>query len=333
MPISHVYTRHIRVPFDGVEHIGVAGDSRAAAAILSDAWVTRHHHAIDVFHLHFGFTRTRSRDLTRWLQSLSDHAIPLVFTIHDLSNPHEESQEGHRARLELLWPHAAILLTLTEPAADLIEASTGRRPIIVPHPHVAPLNVIAHGRTTGLDKFTVGVHLKSMRPGVDPEAIVNTLTAMTRRFEWLNLRIDVNRDAVAPRAPRRSAVEALLRSVVDVERVEVSVHQRFTDTQLWSYLRSVEAVILPYSAGTHSGWAEACYDLGVRVIAPSHSCIPDQHVEFLGFECFSEPSLEAAVISAYQDARIRPPTEAFRSLQRIDIAGTHREVYLKALGK
>jgi hypothetical protein len=41
--------------------------------------------------------------------------------------------------------------------------------------------------------------------------------------------------------------------------VTVSVHDRFSDAELWKYLSSLSISILPYRLGTHSGWAEACF--------------------------------------------------------------------------
>ena len=35
--------------------------------------------------------------------------------------------------------------------------------------------------------------------------------------------------------------------------------------------------VLPYRFGTHSGWLEACFDLGTAVIAPSCGFYRQQH--------------------------------------------------------
>ena len=48
------------------------------------------------------------------------------------------------------------------------------------------------------------------------------------------------------------------------------VHDFFTDAQLWAYLRDeIDVSVLPYRFGTHSGWLEACHDLGTAVVAPN----------------------------------------------------------------
>ena len=41
-----------------------------------------------------------------------------------------------------------------------------------------------------------------------------------------------------------------------------------TDGELWAYLGSIDVSVLAYRFGTHSGWLEACADLGTAVIAP-----------------------------------------------------------------
>ena len=50
--------------------------------------------------------------------------------------------------------------------------------------------------------------------------------------------------------------------------VELQVHDYFSDDELWGYLQGLDVSVLPYQFGTHSGWLEACYDLGTWVAAP-----------------------------------------------------------------
>ena len=59
--------------------------------------------------------------------------------------------------------------------------------------------------------------------------------------------------------------------------VDVRVHPRFTDDELAAYLLEVDVVVLPYRFGTHSGWAEACYDAGVTVVSPRCGFFAEQH--------------------------------------------------------
>ncbi|MGN6613238.1 MAG: PaaI family thioesterase, partial [Angustibacter sp.] len=50
--------------------------------------------------------------------------------------------------------------------------------------------------------------------------------------------------------------------------VDLHVHDYFTDEELWAYLQGLDVSVLPYRFGTHSGWLEACHDLGTWVVAP-----------------------------------------------------------------
>ena len=47
------------------------------------------------------------------------------------------------------------------------------------------------------------------------------------------------------------------------------MHDFFPDADLWDYLEGLDVSVLPYRFGTHSGWLEACYDLGTPVLAPT----------------------------------------------------------------
>ena len=42
----------------------------------------------DLVHLHFGFDQLTPEGVRRWLAELADAELPLVFTVHDLRNPH-----------------------------------------------------------------------------------------------------------------------------------------------------------------------------------------------------------------------------------------------------
>jgi hypothetical protein len=59
-----------------------------------------------------------------------------------------------------------------------------------------------------------------------------------------------------------------LRDLAARGRIDLRVHDFFTDPELWDYLGSLDVSVLPYRFGTHSGWLEACFDLGTTVLAP-----------------------------------------------------------------
>jgi len=54
--------------------------------------------------------------------------------------------------------------------------------------------------------------------------------------------------------------------------------------------------VLPYRSGTHSGWVELCWDLGVPVAGPRIGHAGEQHPEdFAGFEAGDGDTLARAV--------------------------------------
>ena len=81
-----------------------------------------------------------------------------------------------------------------------------------------------------------------------------------------SLRVDAHTD-VMRQGGRREArpVAAGLARMDGRGLIDLRVHDYFTDDELWDYLSSLDVSVLPYRFGTHSGWLEACYDLGTTV--------------------------------------------------------------------
>ena len=107
------------------------------------------------------------------------------------------------------------------------------------------------------------------------------------------------------------------------------------DDGLWAYLASLDVSVLPYRFGTHSGWLEACRDLGVAVIAPSCGYYADQG-PVLGYEHdedhFDADSLVAAVREAHAGPRAQPIGVDERRRQRAQVAAAHARVYDSVVG-
>ena len=100
----------------------------------------------------------------------------------------------------------------------------------------------------------------------------------------------------------RTSGEALRALAAANDRVELLEHDYFSDAELWEYLNAIDVSVLPYRFGTHSGWLEACFDLGTTVVAPScgfyaeqRPCVTYRHDE-TGLDA---ASLAGAVRSAY----------------------------------
>ena len=104
--------------------------------------------------------------------------------------------------------------------------------------------------------------------------------------------------------------------------------------ELWEYLNAIDVSVLPYRFGTHSGWLEACFDLGTTVVAPScgfyaeqRPCVTYRHDE-TGLDA---ASLADAVRSAYSR---RPGARAIpsrRLQERRALAAAHRSIYSRLL--
>jgi hypothetical protein len=116
--------------------------------------------------------------------------------------------------------------------------------------------------------------------------------------------------------------------------VDLRVHSYFSDAELWDYLSALSVSVLPYRFGTHSGWLEACFDLGTAVIAPRCGFYDQQHpCETYEFseESFDPDTLDDAVRALYRrHCNAEEParaTWAQRRAERLGIARAHRRIY------
>lgn len=147
--------------------------------MLSPSWVLDHHGEFDVFHIQFGFDAQDANRLAALAQALRSAGKPLVYTVHDLRNPHHEDRRAHDAHLDVLIPASDALITLTEPAAAEIESRWGRRPAVLPHPHVVELGRMPAVRSPGAE-FVVGVHAKSVRASMAPMPVIRAWPRSSR---------------------------------------------------------------------------------------------------------------------------------------------------------
>ena len=92
--------------------------------------------------------------------------------------------------------------------------------------------------------------------------------------------------------------------------------------------------VLPYRFGTHSGWLEACRDLGTAVAAPNCGFYSDQGPVF-GYSHdesgLDAASLKAAVRAARKTGAPAPVTPQERARQRSAVAAAHAEIYTRLL--
>lgn len=298
--------------------------------LLEPEYLRAHIEDIDLVHLHFGFDAATPERLEEIVGILRASSTPLVFTVHDLHNPHFADAELHRRQLDVLVPAADVVLTLTTAAAHEIERRWGRPVTVTSHPHVAPLDLIA---TVDRHRSTVpviGVHAKTLRANLDPEAVLPTVIAAASARGAV-VRIDVD-DVLFDHtshwyAPERG--ERLLAFSAHPE-VDVRVHGRFTDDELWQYLSEIDVAVLPYRFGTHSGWMEACRDLAVVPVVPDTGCFGDQFAcptFTFGPDLFDPDSLDTAVGDALTRSVPDASFAEFRRHQRAAVQADHARLY------
>ncbi|MEV6781002.1 glycosyltransferase family 1 protein [Streptomyces sp. NPDC051098] len=302
--------------------------------MLDPAWVEAHHTEFDVYHLHFGFDAQSPDELRALIRALRRHGKPLVQTVHDLRNPHHLDPGPHDAALDVLIPAADRLITLTRGAADEIERRWSRTARVLPHPHVVEEPELSMPRPPH-DGFVVGVHAKSIRPNMRPLSVIHALAEIIEQLPDASLRVDIHTETGNPDAYAYAphTLEAL-RSLADDGLIDLRIHDYFDDTQLWDYLRSLDLSVLPYAFGTHSGWLEACYDLGTAVAAPDCGYYAQQrpcfsyHMEDDGPDA---DTLRSAVLRArHENPAPRARPEA-RAAEREQIAAAHRALYEEVL--
>ncbi len=337
VPADHVYVRHLSaLEPDGVVRLPDPPTERAGQwwppRMLDPEWVAAHADDFDLMHIHFGFDAQSPQQLRALVEALRAAGKPLVLTTHDLRNPHHADSAEHDAQLDVLIPAAARVLTLTPGAAAAIKRRWGVDAVVTPHPHVFEFEDIARPRPERSD-FVIGVHCKSLRASMDPGAVIDAIVRDLPELPGARLVVDAHNDIMSPDFIRyEPALADQLRRLESDGAIELHVHDFYSDDELRDYFWSLDLSVLPYKFGTHSGWAEACYDLGTGVLAPDCGFYAEQ------LECFvyhrnpdgslDRPSFSAALREAYESRGRHPhATVEGRRAQRSRVAEQHRAVY------
>jgi glycosyltransferase involved in cell wall biosynthesis len=293
----------------------------------------------DVFHLHFGFDACEPAQLEDLVATLRRRDKPFVFTVHDLRNPHHTTREAHDAQLDVLVPSADAVVTLTPGAAAEISRRWGRDAVVIPHPHVVELEDmprLRRDRVRGDDRFRVGLHLKSLRPSMAPLRLLPTLVEAVAALPDAVLQVNAHHDVIDADGQRRDdALADWVRRSAASGDIDLRVHDFLPDDALWAYLASLDVSVLPYRFGTHSGWLEACRDLGTTVVAPTCGFYAEQgpvlsylHDE----ERFDADSLVAAIRRAYDERPDWGASVEQRREQRRQVAAAHDRLYEAVAG-
>ena len=345
VPSGHVYVRHLSAP-DGGDGITRLPDppSRGAGdaatwwppSMLDPVWIRENAHAFDVMHVHFGFDHLSPESLQDVVRALRDTGKPLVLTVHDLRNPHHLEADLHDAQLGVLVPAADAVVTLTHGAAGEVKDRWARDATVLPHPHVVDEPQLSAPRRRHED-YVVGVHVKSLRAGMDPLPVVEELVTTLPRLSSASLRVDAHTDVMVPGYDRHdSALASRLESLAEAGSIDLVVHDYFTDDELWRYLGGLDVSVLPYRFGTHSGWLEACHDLGTVVLAPDCGYYAEQR-PCVTYRRPGEPprdgvrSLSDAVTWAHRERPAWRADARERFAERRYLAAAHEDVYRAAL--
>ena len=283
IPSAHPYSERLRSTSPGASRV-VHLDDPAVPGAPAGAVV-----ATDRARRRAGCVATRARSMSctctsastpphrptcgRWVRALREAGIPLVLTLHDLVNPHFTDQRDHLARLDVLVPAADALITLTAGAASEIEQRWGRSAEVLAHPHVAPLELVgaapAGRRTTTRVPSSSASTSRACAPTSSPS---RSCASCRRRWRPSRTRSSSSTSTVTCSTPRTRATTASCSSRSPTSTAGAVCASRCTSVapthELWEHLRGLDLAVLPYAFGTHSGWVEACHDLGTTVLAP-----------------------------------------------------------------
>lgn len=280
---------------------------------------------VDLVHLHFGFEHRTVDQLQAWVHELRRLGLMLVFTVHDLANPNIDDQQLHLDQLDVLVPAADELITLTPGAATEIARRWGRRPHVIPHPPVVLDRPLGVDTEPGL----VGVHFKRVRPGTMPVADAAPLLVEAARAVDARLLLSID-----GRAEPTEIAE--LRRWSRTKGVEVAVDEHRPDDEFAVALARLAVAVLPYRFGTHSGWLEACRDVGTRVVAPDCGPYADQWADVETFRCvertWDADSLTTAMARAVSRTLPDAPTADAQRTRLREIVRRHDAVFAATRG-
>lgn len=306
-------------------------------AMLAAGWIADHADEFDLMHIHFGFDTLTPDDLAHVVGDLRRHGKPLVHTVHDLTNPHHTDPAAHLAALDVLVPAADALITLTPGAAAEVRRRWGREALVLPHPHVVDLPTLEARQATPRTPNTprrIGVHLKSLRPNTAPLEVVEGLVAATRELDAV-IQVNTHPEVMEGGGHQPSAeLAARLHELASAGAIDLRVHPYFAEDELWDYLASLDASVLPYRWGTHSGWLEACLDLGTAVVAPDCGFYAEQHpvqTFHLGRDGLDVDSLARALRTIADLDRYPRVSLADRVAERRRICAEHDRLYRSLL--
>jgi hypothetical protein len=312
-------------------------------ALFDPAYLRANLDGFDLLHVHFGLESVPTAQLVEALGLVRAAGHPIVFTVHDLENPQLVDQTEHLVRLDAVIAAADELITLTPGAAAVIADRWGRPATVVPHPRIAEhypsVTQVPDARPR------LGAHLRDLRPNIDALAVARSLAAGARALAAAGrpvdavLRLDerVRDEATAAELERFVQDEGALTrdGGLTLER-----GPRQSDVELERWIAGLDVAVMPYSHGTHSGWAELCWDLGAAVVDDGHGFIAEQLPDGVvrggaaeAPEALLARALELATAPGSPErAAVVADRQARRDAEHDGITRAHTAVYRRALG-
>ena len=296
----------------------------ALPSFYDPGWLARHHSEWDLAHLHFTWEQYPAKRVAEVLATHREWGTPLVWTAHDLRNPHTADAAADDTYLSLLAGAADRVITLTAGAASEVSRRFGRNAQVIPHGPLLAAETAAAMRARRVPRRGTPrllVHGKSLRASLDWEAVVTATGDLIQQGVSLQLDVLVHEDLAARVEDRAGGVAG----------VRVRPHRPLTLAGLCRELVAADALVLPYRWGTHSGLLELAADLGVPLIAADVGYLREQ-----GHGIFYGPGADG-LQRALRDFATDPPAVTAVPLEererlRNQFIQAHRTVYGELAG-
>ncbi len=327
IPPGQVHDLRSALDFGGGPHRSDLWPGFAPAALLPDPqWVEVHAHEFDVAHLHLGLGAMSSVSLFHLMVRLRACGKPVVLTVHNLEHPCLE-QPVLDELLRVAVPTADEIVTFTVGAAREILRRWGRVAHIIPHPPVILGDRPAAARAPHR-RFVVGIALTPRCGIAESWETVEDAARALRGMTSTALQVEIDPIFVTPGSPSYCpALVERARDLVARGALTLGVHEPLGVPELASYLRGLDAFVLPQRRGTHSSWVEACHDVGTTVVVPDRGFYAEQRrcrVYALG----DADGLATALRVARHSRTSRTVSPGDLAAEQRFIARAHRELYL-----
>lgn len=293
-------------------------------------WVHDHVEQWDLVHLHFTWEQHPVEVVDAVLTAHAAAGRPVVWTAHDLRNPHLRAPGAEEAHLQVLADRADAVVTLTPGAAEEVLDRFGRHPRVIPHGPLVPADEAARRRADARARRRGGparvlLLAKSLRANLDWRSAFEAARSWDPEVMMLEVHLH-------PDAPARDEVEAL---AADTPAVDLQLAPRLSTSRLWSRVAQAEVLLLPYRWGTHSGLLELATDLGTPVVAGDVGHLRDQgpaalvpvHADRVDPALLTE-AVRMALRAASTPIPIEDRTRVLTVLRQV-----HAELYAELLGR